>query len=219
MDFDRKNGIETFEHFVSRELHHLSIEELVFIHLFSRHSTPLKNCSLVSSLYDLTETLSASFGNIRTNQYVPLMVAFSILDQIGSLYHLKDQSPKYTNGIKRSLSSFSDFPESFLNTLVSLRHGLFHDGSLLYINKNINNNVFFRLRKDTGQVITAPKKVWDGEFHDDLDDYVTLVDLKELQKLVLSVIERCRDAFLANKLAITITDPKEFYFKFLFAIR
>ncbi|MFT4900156.1 MAG: hypothetical protein ACI9U0_001957 [Flavobacteriales bacterium] len=217
LNFKGLNGIDIYEHFKEKNLEELSIEELAYTHLYYHTSTPLKNCNITSCLSELRETLSASFINRRTNQYVPLMVSFAILDQIGCLYHVRNQSPSYANGIKRALTSFSNFPSSDLEALVTLRHGLFHDGSLLSINNNTGTSVYFRMVKDSGQVITQPQNTWDGIYHDKLSDYVTRVDLKELQQLVLSVIDKCREHLLNDELAISITDPKEFYYKFLFA--
>lgn len=75
---------------------------------------------------------------------------------------------------------------------------------------------YFVWLRGSRRVITQPKKVWDGIYRDRLSDYVTFVDLKELQQLVLSVIDNCKVRLLADELAISIIDPKEFYYKFLF---
>lgn len=217
VSFNGLNGHDIYEYFIKKDLDELSVKELAYTHLEYYQSTPLKNCRITSCLHELRETLSASFINRRTNQYVPLMISFAILDQIGCLYHVENQESSFSNGIKRALSSFSTFPASDLDTLVTLRHGLFHDGSLLSINKNTGTNVLFRMVKESGRVITQPKQVWDGIYRDRLSDYVTLVDLKELQRLVLSVVDNCKVRLLADELAISITDPKEFYYKFLFS--
>ena len=214
--FDGLNGVELYKNLKRKNLNELSIEELAYTHLEYSTFTCLKNCNVISSLYELKETLSVSFMHRATSKYVPLMVSFSILDQIGSLYYVTNNEPKYENGIRRALASFSDFPTCDINTLVTIRNGLLHDGSLLSIDERKSIKVCFRMIEGSCQVITQPKKTWDGEYRDDLSEYLTLIDLNELKKLVLSFIDKCREYLLADELTISIRDTKEFYYKFLF---
>lgn len=209
---------EIFEYFSKKRLEELTIEELAYTHLEVRRDTRLKNCSITSSLADLVESLSASFSNNRTNQYVPLLTSFAILDQIGCLYENKNKHSKYQNGIKRSLDYFSDFPSTDLDTLVTMRHGLVHDGSLSYINRDTQTAVIFRMAKDKGKVISHPRVKWDGVYRDDLTDYLSLVDLRELQNVVAEVIAECKKQLLKGNLSVSISDKREFVYKYLFPI-
>jgi hypothetical protein len=190
------NGMDRCKYFFGKSIAELTLEELAFIHLdINQGSRAIKDGYFLSSnLYDLVETLSASFSNRRTRIYVPLMTEFAILDQVGCLYGNKSTPTKYQNGIKNAFDIFSSFNDrDDLESLVTLRHGLLHSGSLVNTNRNTGTNVAFRMKQDTGQVLTNPQQPWDGVYHDDLTSYLTFVDLKELQKLTISIIEKCME--------------------------
>ena len=85
------NRMDIYKYFKEKIISNLTVEELSFIHLDINSAThSLKEPYYVSSnLYDLVETVSASFSNRRTRIYVPIMTCFAILDQIGNIYSLK----------------------------------------------------------------------------------------------------------------------------------
>lgn len=212
-------GMDIYKYFKEKIISDLTVEELSFIHLDLNSAThSLKEPHYVSSnLYDLVETVSASFLNRRTRIYVPIMTCFAILDQIGSIYSLKNSTSTYQNGIKRALSIFSSInDEKDLNSLVTLRHGLLHNGSLININYNIATNVIFRMKQDLNQLLKHPNTKWDGIFHDTLTDYITYINLKELQDLTIEIINKCKEELLNDNLEISINDEKEFFYKYLF---
>ncbi|MFX9261709.1 hypothetical protein ABTN95_19170, partial [Acinetobacter baumannii] len=73
--------------FSNKNLEELSTYELVYIYLdtfFGR--TSLKNCTVSTCLYDLIENTRASYNNVRTRIYTPLLGSFIILDQLGSIF-------------------------------------------------------------------------------------------------------------------------------------
>ncbi|AXV65930.1 hypothetical protein D0907_11945 [Pseudoalteromonas lipolytica] len=213
------NGFDISKYLGGKNVDELTIKELSFIHLdYHNFRHKLKTCYLSSNLYHLTETLSCSFNNKRTSQYVPLMTSFAILDQIGCLYSPLGKSSKYKNGIKRALDLFSEVPESHLNLLVTLRHGLFHDGSLISRNDKTKTYVFFRMITDSGKLISEPDSHWDGVFKEELSHHTTRIDLKELQKLTLNVLDTCLKLLKIEELEISLKDPKELFYKYLFGI-
>lgn len=219
IDFKNSNGIDISNYFGTKIISQLTIEELAYIHLDLMHGCQvLKSGRLSSGLYDLVETVTASFNNNRTRQYVPLLGSFAILDQIGGIYSRNDKSTRYDNGIKKALDLFSNFNDpDDLETLVTLRHGIFHAGSLLHSNRNTGINVCFRMVVSSGNVLTPPIKIWDGVFHHDLKDYVTRIDLKELQSLTTEVVRECRRLLLDGKITIKTSNPVEFFHKYLFS--
>ncbi|MFT4926118.1 MAG: hypothetical protein ACI8WB_002216, partial [Phenylobacterium sp.] len=78
MSFFNLNYIERDEYLSSKNVADLTLRELAYVHLNMRHSyTYLKNDRLSSNLYDLNQTLSASFSNDRTHVYGPLMTSFA----------------------------------------------------------------------------------------------------------------------------------------------
>lgn len=215
------NGMKRYEYFKTKILSDLTIEELAFIHLdIDSHSCHLQSpYYLTSNLFDLVETISASFSNRRTRIYVPVMTCFAILDQIGSIYNIKGNTSDYGNGIKRAISIFAtSINDDDMKSLVSLRNGLLHDGSLLNIPRYNNTpHVIFRMKQNLGQLLKQADTEWNGTYHDDLSPYTTYIDLKELQELTINIINKCKDELLNDNLDISITDPKEFYFKYLFS--
>ncbi len=219
MSLQTLQPMDYHSYFMSKSLPELSVDELVFIHLRYQDSyRRLQDVEVASCLTGLIDTLSASFNNVRTKQYVPLMTAFAILDQIGTLYSDATNPNQAQNGIKRALLSFTQFPPAYIDDLVTLRHGLFHDGSLLSRNTNTGTDVLFRMVKNSGKVLTPPKITWDGIYRDQMEDYVTRIDLKELQDLIHQVLATCKTKWKAGQLRCSISDPKEFYYKFLFTI-
>lgn len=210
-----------FNFYHTKNIEELNIDELAYIHLSTTTSTTtLLNCSLSSSLYDLRETLIASFNNNRTNQYVPLMTSFAILDQLGELYTPQGKSSNKQNGIKRCLELNTSLTKDDINSLVSLRNGLLHNGSLICEAQNsAQTNVIYRLSKTEPSLIKHPAIIWDGVYRDHMRDYISIVNLKKLKDLVFQIQNDIFNHLKNNKLAISISDPKEFYFKYLFALK
>jgi hypothetical protein len=217
-DFKISNGFEINDYYRGKNLEDLTVEELAYVHLNSLTGNQiLKNGRLSTCLYDLIETVSASFNNVRTKQYVPLLGCFSILDQVGGMYGRADKTTTYGNGIKRALDLYSSVYSSVdLESLITLRHGVFHDGSLIGINIHTGTKVVFRMVIDSGVLLTPPTSEWDGVYRNDMNDYVTKIDLKELQKLTNEVIDECRKVLLEGNSDINTGDPKELFFKYLF---
>lgn len=218
-NFNVNDGMEEHEYFSEKNIEDLTIEELAYVHLKNVPSRiALKNCYLSSSLHDLVETLSASFNNYRTNQYVPLMTSFAILDQLGALYTSKTKVSRFTNGIKKSLNCFSNLPDDEIEKIVSLRNGVLHDGSLTNISRFKNgSNVIFRLNKNHNLMVAPPQKEWDGIYRDSLEDYISQLNLSLLKNMILDIYQKHFIDLKSGNLNINITSPKEFYYKYLFA--
>ncbi|HHA2318059.1 TPA: hypothetical protein ACOEHO_001084 [Enterobacter ludwigii] len=95
LNFTPATPTNAYNFYQNKDIENLNIYELAYVHLSTITSkTKLLKCFLSSSLYDLRETLIASFNNTRTNQYVPLMTSFAILDQLGELYTPPGKSSK-----------------------------------------------------------------------------------------------------------------------------
>lgn len=217
-DFKNSGRTEIHDYYRSKLLSELTLQELAYAHL---EIVPgrfiLKNGVLSSCLNDLLETGTASFNNVRTSQYVPLLAYFSILDQIGGIYNRTDKACSFTNGIKRALSQYSSINKgSDLEMLVTLRHGIFHDGSLVYKNSNTGTNVAFRMNVNSDDLLTPAKTQWDGIYHDDMSDYVTKINLKKLQAVANAVVKECKDSLINGTTDVKTSSPREFYYKYLF---
>jgi hypothetical protein len=216
--FKHANEFELHDHFSSKNLDDLSIEELAYIHLNrTHHQTIVKNVSVSSSLYDLIETAQASAINARTRIYTPMLASFAVLDQIGSAYRSKSKSTNYQNGIKVALQLFGTHTKDEIEYLTTLRNGLYHDGSLISKNINGKTNVVFRLDPNAPQTITMPRKPWDGVYHDSLSDYISKINVLSFKNDVEKISMNCLDLLLNEKLNFEINDKREFFYKFLFA--
>ncbi|MDY4297025.1 MULTISPECIES: hypothetical protein [unclassified Xanthomonas] len=217
-DFKSKNGFDTSEYFKSKTLEDLDVSELAYIHLDRLNGkTHLSNCIVSSSLYDLIETAQSSFNNRRTRIYTPLLSCFAILDQIGGAYGSHLNSTQYQAGIKVALATFSKYDKDEIEKLYSLRNGLYHDGSLVNISKNGNAKVVFRLSSEATDTITHPTTEWDGIYHDALTQYITKINTRKFKEDVENIVKRCTKELLNGTLTMKISDPREFFYKFLFA--
>ena len=217
MLYNQMSPIEQDEYFESKFVSQLSLTELAYFHLdvrYARHR--VKDGWVSSSLYDLKESLSASFNNVRTNQYVPMMVSFSILDQLGNLYAIQQQNCTYQNGIKRALSYFSNCNRAEIESLVTLRNGLLHDGSLISHSQNGRTHIIFRTDPTATNLLTFPATPWNGQYQNDLSPYLTLINLQKLKELVFNAIDIAKAELCNGNLDITNMAAREFYFKFLF---
>ncbi|HHA1932536.1 hypothetical protein ACLEYI_21995 [Enterobacter ludwigii] len=221
LNFTPATPTNAYNFYQNKDIENLNIYELAYVHLSTITSkTKLLKCFLSSSLYDLRETLIASFNNTRTNQYVPLMTSFAILDQLGELYTPPGKSSKKQNGIKRCLEMNTSLTKNDIESLVSLRNGLLHNGSLVCEAQNSKQtNVVYRLSKTEPNLIKHSTIIWDGVYRDEMKDYISIVNLLKMKELVLQIHEDNFNHLINNKLIININDPKEFYFRFLFATR
>ncbi|CCQ41562.1 hypothetical protein OU748_001101 [Yersinia enterocolitica] len=217
--FNPNIPFEAANFFSQKNLDELNVHELSYIHLNTLHGhASLKTTYVYSSLYSLKENLFSSFNNIRTKNYTPLFTAFSMLEQIGNMYTPSQKTSNKTNGIKRALELFGNVTKHDINSLVMLRNGLYHNGSLVS-KKEYNNqtDVIYRLSSSGGVLITPPKIQWDGIFRDNLADYLSIVDTVTLKNEVINVCDNAFSLLEKNNLNISLQDAREFYFKYLFS--
>lgn len=217
-DFKMSNPGKISDYYRAKSTSQLSTEELANIHLdINRKWHCLTDGNISSNIYDLNEAVNAAFNNARTEQYVPLLACFAMLDQIGSLYQRTDIKSPYNNGIKKAFDSYSNFksPDD-LEAIVTLRHGLLHNGSLTCINSRTETKVFFRMIKNSKKIYTPPKKQWDGIYHDSMSDFTSLIDLRELHNTTKEIINECKRLLQDKKLEIKVCVPRELFFKYLF---
>lgn len=217
-NFQNSDGFAIAQHFASKNLDELSIEELAYVHLNRTHQfTTLKNAQLSSSLYDLIETAQASSINSRTRIYTPMLACFAVLDQIGGAYGLSSVASSYQNGIKVALDVFGSYSKKEIEYLTNLRNGLYHDGSLLSISNNGKTKAVYRLDPEGKVTVTLPKNEWDGVYRDSLSDYITKINVLSLKSDVERISKKCLGLLLQGQLVMHINSPREFFYKFLFA--
>lgn len=214
-DFKNFTNFQIDEYFSNKNLEELSTYELAYIYLdtfFGR--TSLKNCTVSTCLYDLIENTRASYNNVRTRIYTPLLGSFIILDQLGSIF--SDPSNPSTNGINVILKLYG-YDEITIQYLLALRNGLMHDGSLTSLKQRPNQyNTIFRLSPDLDRTIKLSSTEWDGVYHDDLTPYISKINSKRFFEEVLIIIDLSKKELLCNNLSLKINDEREFFYKFLF---
>lgn len=214
-DFKNAKPYQINEYFSKKSLEELSIHELVYIYLnVNWNVTSLKNREVSTSLHDLVENIRASYNNVRTRIYTPLLGCFMILDQLGSI--VDDPKKPLKNGIKQILNLHT-YDEKTIEYLLALRNGLMHDGSLTSLAQySGQHNTIFRLSPDLKTTIEFPSIDWNGTFENELSVYCSKINSKRFFEEVLIIIDLVKEALLDNRLDLKIADEKEFFYKFLF---
>lgn len=214
-DFKNATNFQINEYFSNKNLEELSVYELAYIYLDTFFGkTSVKNVTVSTCLYDLVENTRASYSNVRTRIYTPLLGSFIILDQLGSIFC--DPSNPSTNGINIILKLYG-YDENTIQYLLALRNGLMHDGSLTSLKQNEKQrNTVFRLSPDLDTTVKLSSVDWDGIYHDDLTPYLSKINSKRFFEEVLIIIELSKKALIEQSFALKITDAREFYYKFLF---
>lgn len=144
-----------------------------------------------------------------------------LLDQIGICFKPRTVPTVDSNTIKKALRYFSILSDQEIDALYALRCAFAHDFSLCNINgKRPTLTHYFMIKNDsTGQVVTLPKKQWDGKFRmdDDFrwDDYTTIINLERFGDLVEDICIRLFQ--LANEDGLElILGPYELVQRYMF---
>lgn len=86
----------------------LSVEEVAYRHLSTRGWEPIKGYTLFTTLENIETEMRQSRGAQLTSRYVPMLAAFSILEQLGDTYEDRrlPKHPTNGSGIERALYYF-----------------------------------------------------------------------------------------------------------------
>ena len=148
---------------------HLSLldqDEIVYCHLSLRQPERTLDFFVTSCLEAIETEMRQSRGTRLTANYVPLLAAFAILDQIGSCYADK-RNPVHPSGgsaIHHALYHFAgmDPMSEEVKALYALRNGLVHDASLTSYAKKTGQWYIFRYDHKLACAIKLPATPWDG---------------------------------------------------------
>ena len=117
------------------------------------------------------------------------------------------------------LTFFGSYTDDEIKYLVTLRNGLYHDGSLISKSRDGRTNVVFRLDPDSSATLTMPQKPWDGTYHDSLGDNIARINVRLFKDDVEKIALNCQNELLDGTLIFKIQNTREFFFyKFLFAV-
>ncbi len=166
--------------------------------------------SSITGIFD--NTLNGHPGN-----WLGTIGYFTILDQIGSCFRMKecDKETQSKNSIKLAIENFGydliNNDSKKLNALIALRNSFTHDFNLLNVpdDKKPSQTHKFTVMADVSNnwVVRLPEKQWDGEietkdFYDTSN--TTYVNLFGLGQLVEEIYSRICDLINNDKLDLNI---------------
>lgn len=153
------------ETFKDEDLQNIDLAGVVKMHVGRAPYWATKRHNVISSLEELEEEMTQCLSFERTRRYAPLLVAFAILDQLGSTYEDQRQlQPAAGNSIRRALHYFCGIAETdpVSEALYALRNALAHDGALTNCSSKGVWRIF-RYNRDITVPIVLPKTPWDGQ--------------------------------------------------------
>jgi hypothetical protein len=173
---------------------------------FQRYSTlvaGLKDCRANTKRNAITGIFDNNL-NGHPGNWLGTIGYFTILDQIGSCFKLKEntRTTKSTNSIKLAIESFGynliDNDSKKLNALIALRNSFTHDFNLLNIpkDKELSQTHKFTVTANIydNWIVKLPGRQWDGNIEaknfDDTSNttYVNLFGLGQLVEEIYSKI-------------------------------
>lgn len=186
--------------FLNKLISELTIEEMSFIHLSMSHSSHrVKNASLRSTLSFIHQNINHALNNENSKHLMPYISLCAILDQLGTCYNRRDQSPpRFDNGLKRCLVAFGEIDENdqIINVLYALRNGLLHNISLTSFDRRNQKYFRFRYSKDISGVYQNAQIEWDGNYttlDTNNENYTTLINVEKFRDLVYKCIYKAEE--------------------------
>ncbi len=205
----------------AKRLMDLTDDEIVYCHLGVRPREWTRDHILSSCLDDVETEMRQSRGTQLTSNYVPLLAAFAILDQIGSCYEDRSLAPHPRGGsaIQRALYHFGGLPplSAEVSHLYALRNGLVHDASLTSHNLQKTAWFIFRFNRTMPEVIRLPATPWDGTANGLVAGTTTWINPRELTELVSTALSRLRDCYFDRRSDLGVLKPgSEILHKYIF---
>ena len=192
----RASTIEMRKDFSVKTLNELKLDEIVSVHLDSRSTIETSDMILVSCLHSAEIGMQQSRGINLLKNHAPLLLGYSILDQLGNCYSDKRKPALNYNksGIIKAFDHFGPYasgsPES--DAIYLLRNCLVHDSSLAGKNKK-DQHALFRYDWKQPEAIRLPQISWDGTAKDLSKDRVTWVNPRRLTDEISSVLSSVRE--------------------------
>lgn len=202
-------------------LQDLTDDEIVYCHLGVRTQEATRDFVVSSCLHDVETEMRQSRGTQLTSNYVPLLAAFAILDQIGSCYEdaAKPPHPNKGSAIERALYHFGGLsalsPEVI--HLYALRNGLVHDASLTSHDRPKTNWYIFRFDRAMPDAIRLPAIPWNGQASTLDRSTTTKVNPRELTEVVSRALSNLRDLYFdRHHDLVVLKTGEEILHKYLF---
>ncbi|WKX25445.1 hypothetical protein [Tatumella ptyseos] len=212
--FHLKNTIERNKYLAEKNLKELNLHELSYIHLNTNSpAVKLQDCSVNSKLYGLHEILLMS-SPVKDHHFVMLITVISLLNELCSLYTLKQT--RSTNNFINFIMSFTSLTLDQAVLLYTLKESLQKDGSLANL-QNVEGKILavFKFNHHQREAITPPAVAWDGCYPIMSQEAYTLINVVELQKLAINIMDRIYQGLLKRKIEIVEMPAEDFFYKYL----
>ena len=190
----------------------LTKDEIIAIHLDCGGGPVTTNDFIIESTLSviLRETrFCMTFNN--SNNMMPALGCFALLDQVGNSYTRNDVAPYPANngsGIKKALYYFGGFNANDAPTkaLYAFRNALVHYASL----RNERNGVYYRFRYNSTipSVVLPAAHPWNGRVADLSDNTTTLINLSRLVDLVTKIVYTLKDCLKVGTLKTELSASK-----------
>jgi len=212
--FHLKNTIERNKYLASKNLKELNLLELAYIHLNTNSpSIKLNDYSVNSMLYGLHEILSVT-STSKDKDYIMLITVISLINELSSLYKLKIS--RSDNTVLNFLFNFTSLTPIQVKLLYTLTKCIQRDGSL--VNSHIIDDTIlaiFKYSNNHGEAIIPPSVDWDGSYPISSQDSYTLINIAELQKLAINILDRVFHGLLKRKIQVADIPVDVFFHKYL----
>ncbi len=196
----------------SRSLGELTLDDVVYCHLSRRGWEPIRGGSVFTTLESVELEMRQARGTQITSRYLPLLAAFSLIEQLGDCYSNKNlkRHPDRGGGVEKGLYYFCRHAamSAEVKALYALRNGLVHAGSLTSVDQGSEKRYIFRYDHDMAQAIAPAPEDWDGQVSTVTRRKVTRVNPRVFTDQVSSGIFKVRDLFFEDREKLKVEAPK-----------
>ena len=206
-----------------KNLTDLTLLELAYAHLGHHDSYQLKDGRLESILPITLSEINHVRTNIYSRNFVPIVGAFGVIEQIGFCYQRRDM-PKYSNEkaspICKALYYFAGFEEvsGDVKALYALRNSFLHTGSLLSKAEHKNKiSYYFGFNREMSEIVRHSIEVWDGNIETlAFKNKITWVNPEKIIDLAFSIRKEALSCISKGVLEVGLKHgKKELYYRFL----
>ena len=212
--FHLKNPIERNKYLAAKNLKELNLHELAYIHLNTQSpSIKLQDCSVNSRLYGLHEILLVTSPS-KDKDFIMLITVISLINELCSIYTLR--ASRSTNAFVNFLLNFTSLTPIQAKLLYTLTKCLQTDGGLAnrHVAKDMTLAVF-KYSNSGNEAITPATLEWDGHYPINSDDVYTLINVLELQKMGINILDRIFHGLLKRKIQVVDLPVEDFFYKYL----
>jgi hypothetical protein len=157
-----------------------------------------------------------------SKNFVPVIGAFAVIEQIGFCYSRTD-IPKFYNSdsspILKALYYFADYPEGHIDTkaLYALRNSFLHNASLMAIAKHKNKpSFYFQFDREIDSITKYSPVVWDGKVETFKPEMTTLINPDKIIDLASTIADKALAYLEAETLSVDLEGgQKELFYRFL----